>query len=228
MSGKPLKERIAVFGGTFDPVHLAHLRAALEAAEELGLDRVLFMPCAQPPHPKHVMATEGQRLRMLELATGDNPCFGVSDLEISLGGTSYTVRTLQELSRQNPEANIYFLIGSDAFFHLHTWHHYQELFGLADFVVMARPKSPRTDVLDYLQNRIDPAFAPAGDGWVRLNGGHGAKRVSTTLLSISSTDIRRRAAEGLRLTYLVHPAVEEYINRMNLYREPSGGGAEAA
>jgi len=221
-----IKPRLAVFGGTFDPVHTAHLRAALEAAEEIGLDRVLFMPCAQPPHPKPVTASPAQRLQMLELATRDNPLFGVSDLECRLGGTSYTVRTLEVLAQEHPEANIYFLIGADAFFHLHTWHHFERLFELADFVVMARPKSPRTDVLDYLKNHVDQDFAPAGDGWVRVNGAHGAKRVSTTLLSISSTDIRRRAAEGLRLTYLVPPAVEEYIGRMNLYGPRPAGGPE--
>lgn len=221
-----MKERIAIFGGTFDPVHLAHLRATLEAAEEIGLDKVLFMPCAQPPHPKHVMASAKDRLRMLELAVADNPRFGVSDLEASLGGTSYTVRTLEKIRQQNPNAKIFFLIGADAFFHLHTWHEANRLFDYADFVVMARPKSPRTDVLEYMQKQLDPNFAPAGDGWIRRNGGHGAKRVSSTLLSISSTDIRRRAAEGLSLTYLVPPAVEDYIYRMKLYHQHANSGGD--
>jgi nicotinate-nucleotide adenylyltransferase len=222
-----VKERIAIFGGTFDPIHMAHLRAALEAAEEIGLDKVLFMPCAQPPHPKHVMASNDDRLKMLELAVADNPMFGVSDLEARLGGTSYTVRSLQTIRNENPEASIFFLIGADAFFHLHTWHEHSRLFDYADFVVMARPKSPRTDVLEYMQKQLDPAFEPAGDGWIRRNGGHGAKRVSSTLLSISSTDVRRRAAEGLSLAYLVHPEVEDYIRHMKLYHQlrNSGGGA---
>jgi nicotinate-nucleotide adenylyltransferase len=222
-----VKERIAIFGGTFDPVHMAHLRAAQEAAEEIGLDKVLFMPCAQPPHPKHVMASGEDRLQMLQLAVTDNPMFGVSDLEARLGGTSYTVRTLEKVHKANPGAQIFFLLGADAFFHLHTWHEHHRLFDYADFVVMARPKSPRTDVLEYMQKQLDPNFAPAGDGWIRRNGGHGAKRVPSTLLSISSTDVRRRAAEGLSLAYLVHPQVEDYIKRMKLYNQPSnsGGGA---
>jgi len=214
-----VKERIAIFGGTFDPVHMAHLRAALEAAEEIGLNKVLFMPCAQPPHPKHVMASAKDRLRMLELAVADNPLFGVSDLEARMGGTSYTVRTLEKIHQQNLDAQIYFLIGADAFFHLHTWHEYHRLFDYADFVVMARPKSPRTDVVEYMQKQLDSDFAPAGDGWIRRNGGHGAKHVPSTLLSISSTDVRRRSAEGLSLTYLVPPAVEDYIKSMKLYHE---------
>lgn len=222
-----MKERLAIFGGTFDPVHMAHLRAALEAAEEIGLDKVLFMPCSQPPHPKHVMASAADRLRMLELAVADNPLFMVCDLEARLGGTSYTVRTLEAMRRQHPKASLFFLIGADAFFHLHTWHEAHRLFDFADFVVMARPKSPRTDVLEYMQKQLDPNFAPAGDGWIRRNGGHGAKRVPSTLLSISSTDIRRRAAEGLALTYLVHPAVEDYINHMKLYHQPASQTAGA-
>jgi nicotinate-nucleotide adenylyltransferase len=227
MTGKH-KERIAIFGGTFDPVHMAHLRAAQEAAEEIGLNKVLFMPCAQPPHPKHVMASAKDRLRMLELAVADNPIFGVSDLEARLGGTSYTVRTLEAIHNEQPEAQIFFLIGADAFFYLHTWHEPHRLFDYADFVVMARPKSPRTDVLEYMQKQLDPDFAPAGDGWIRRNGGHGAKRVSSTLLSISSTDIRRRAAEGLSLTYLVPPAVEDYIKSMKLYNEPAAASTGAS
>ncbi len=213
-------ERLAVYGGAFDPVHTAHLRAAQEAAEEIGLDQVLFLPCAQPPHPKSVMAPVKHRLEMLRLATADNPRFGVSDLEARLGGTSFTVNTLEELHRLHPDTRIYFLIGADAFFHIHTWRQPERLFELADFVVMARPKSPRSELLEYLHNMLDPRFAPDTDGWVRLPGGHGAKRVPTTLLSISSTDIRRRVAEGLSITYLVPPAVEDYIYRMNLYREP--------
>lgn len=219
-----MSERIAVYGGTFDPVHLAHLRAAEEAAEEIGLDQVLFMPCAQAPHPKSVMAPVEHRLEMLRLAVMGNPRFGVSDLEARLGGASFTVNTLEELSRLHPKTHIYFLIGADAFFHLHTWRGPDRLFQLADFVVMARPKSPRSELLEYMQNILDPRFAPQTDGWVRLPDGFGAKRVPTTLLSISSTAIRRRVAEGLSITYLVPPAVEDYIKRMKLYRN-SGAAA---
>ena len=212
-------ERLAVYGGTFDPVHLAHLRAALEACEEIGLDKVLFMPCAEPPHPKDINASVDHRLEMLRLAVADNPFFEVTDLEARLGGTSFTVRTLEELTRENPGARIYFLIGADAFFHIHTWHQTHRLFELADFVVLARPKSPRSEILEYMKAKLNPEFSPETDGWVRLpSTGHGAKRVPTTLLNISSTDIRWRALHGLSLTYLVPAAVEDYIKRMKLYR----------
>ncbi len=216
-----MAERLAVFGGTFDPVHLAHLRAAEEAAEEVGLTQVLFMPAARPPHRYRVGARVEERLKMLRLATADNPLFGVSTLEAELGGTSYTVRTLEELHHQHPGAEIFFLIGADAFFFLHTWHEPQRLFELTNFVVMARPRSPHAALQEYMQNRLDPRFSLDDDGWVRLPGGNGAKRVPTTLLSVSSTAIRYRARAGRSIRYLVHPAVEDYIKHMDLYREPN-------
>lgn len=216
-----MSERLAVYGGTFDPVHLAHMRAAEEAAEEVGLTKVLFMPAATPPHRYRVGAGVEERLAMLRLATADNPLFGVSTLEAELGGTSYTVRTLEELRRLHPDAEIFFLIGADAFFFLHTWHEPMRLFDLADFVVMARPRSPHAALQEYMQKRLDPTFTLDDDGWVRLPGGHGAKRVPTTLLSISSTAIRYRARAGRSIRYLVHPAVEGYIKHMGLYREPN-------
>ncbi len=211
--------RLSIFGGTFDPIHNGHLRAALEAVEELSLDRVLLMPSAQPPHGKRVLSDIKHRLAMCRLAAADDPHLDVSDLEARLGGKSYTVNTLKEIKRINPDMEIYFLIGSDAFFYLHTWHRPMELFALADFVVMARPKSPTTDVLEYMRRNLDPRFAPAQNGWVRLPGGKGAKRVPTTLLSISSTAIRQRVANHKSLLYLVPPAVARYIEDMGLYRD---------
>ena len=212
------KERLAVFGGTFDPVHNAHLRAALEAAEALDLEKVILMPVAQPPHAKNLGADAEDRLEMLRLAVADNPLFEVSDLEARRGGPSYTKDTLEHLGREHPNARIFFLIGADAFFFLHTWNQPMQMFQLADFVVLARPKSPQSELLDYMRNRLHPDFSQAEDGWVRLPSGHGARRVPTTLLSISSTDIRHRAASGLSLRYLVQQPVEDYIIRKGLYK----------
>lgn len=217
LTDKAEQPTLAIFGGTFDPVHLGHLRAAQEVAEELGLDRVLFMPCAEPPFRKDVRANAGQRLAMVELAVADNPRFGVSDLEIRRGGKSYAVDSLEELKAAHPGARVCWLVGADAFFSIHSWYQPRRLFELADFAVMTRPGAPGRDILEYLERYLDPAFALAEGGWVRLPGGHGAKRVTTTLLDISSTEIKRRAAAGLSLAYLVPPAVEDYIKKMSLY-----------
>lgn len=214
---------LAVYGGTFDPVHLGHLRAALEVAEELDLDRVHFMPCAEPPFRKDLRANAAQRLEMARLAVEGNPRFGVSDLEIRRGGKSYAVDSLEELAREHPRSRLVFLVGADAFFSIHAWYQPRRLFELADFAVMARPGAPGRGsaeyLAEYLARSVDPAFAPAEDGWVRLPGGRGARQVTTTLLDISSTEIKRRAAAGLALTYLVPPAVEEYIRAMKLYTQ---------
>ena len=163
-----MAENLAILGGTFDPVHIAHLRMALEAAEVAGLDRVIFMPCAQNPFDKTIRASAEHRLEMLRLATSGHPSFEVSDLEARLGGKSYTVNTLAKVHELYPEARIHFLIGADAFFHLHTWHQPMKLFDLADFIVMARPKSPTWDVLEYMRDALDNRFRETGDGWVRL------------------------------------------------------------
>ncbi|MBI4798334.1 MAG: nicotinate (nicotinamide) nucleotide adenylyltransferase [Desulfarculus sp.] len=213
---------LAIFGGTFDPIHLGHLRAAQEVAEELELATVLFMPCADPVFPKDVRASAQHRLEMARLAVQGNPHFAVSDLEVRRGGKSYAVDTLEEMASRHPGRPLFWLIGADAFFKLHSWYQPRRLFELADFVVMTRPGAPGSDLLSYLTYYLDPAFAPAEGGWVRLPGGHGAKRLTTTLLDISSTDLRRRAAQGLSLTYLVPAAVEDYICRMKLYGAPGG------
>jgi len=209
--------RLGICGGTFDPIHLAHLRASEEVAEELGLDTVVFMPCASPPHKKKVQASAEHRLEMVRRAVEGHPEFAVSDLEISRGGASRTLDTLTLMLQEDPERKLFFFLGNDQFFYLHTWYQPQRLLELADFVVMDRPSSPRWDLLDYLQTELDPAFAPAENGWFRLPGGKGVRQVSTTLLDISSTDIKHRVAAGRSISFLVPQAVEDYIKSMKLY-----------
>ncbi|MEW5914403.1 MAG: nicotinate-nucleotide adenylyltransferase [Thermodesulfobacteriota bacterium] len=209
--------RLGICGGTFDPIHLAHLRCVEEAGEALALSEIWFMPCAVPPHNKKVKASAAHRLEMVRLAVAQRPGFKASDLEISRGGFSRTADTLAALKQQDPERELYFFIGVDAFFWLHTWYHPRRIFDLANLVVMDRPYNPARNLLDYLRAELDPAFALVKDGWVRLPGGHGARQVATTLLDISSTDIKRRVAAGRSITFLVPPAVEAYIKDMKLY-----------
>lgn len=209
---------LGILGGTFDPIHLGHLRAGLEVAEELDLERVLFMPCADPPHLKDVQAPASHRLEMARLAVAGNPRFQICGLEVERGGKSFALDSLKGLAALYPGQSLYWLIGADAFFNLHTWYQARGLFDLADFVVMTRPGTPCGDIQAYLGHYLDPAFAPAAQGWVRLPGGHGARQLTTTLLDISSTDIRRRAGQGRSLAYLVPPVVEDYIKAMKLYQ----------
>jgi len=209
---------IGIYGGSFDPIHIAHLRAALEVAETEALAKVLFIPCAIAPHGKALAATPAQRLEMVRLAVEGQELFEVSDIEVRRGGPSRTLYTLEELNRIYPGVRLQFILGADAFFSLHTWYEPLRLFELADFLVMRRPGAPTTRLAPYLQRHLHPRFSPSPDGWVRLGGAGGAKWVETTAMDISSSDIKRRVAQGLSITYLVPPQVEEYIKSTGLYR----------
>ena len=218
-----MAKRLGICGGTFDPIHLGHLRAAEEVAEELGLDRVLFMPCASPPHNKRVWASTTHRLAMVHLAVKNHPVFEVSELEVVRGGSSRTVDTLEQLEAEHPDSKLFFLLGADQFFYFHSWYQPMRLLELADFVVMDRPASPRWDLLDYLRTELDPAFEPDGQGWFRLPAGNGVRPMATTMLDISSTDIKRRVAGKRSISFLVPEAVEDYIKSMKLYADQGEG-----
>lgn len=213
------KPHLAIFGGTFDPIHFGHLRAAQEAADKYKLDRVVFMPGGQPPHSKDVKASAEQRLTMARMAIEGNSRFEVSDLETRRAGRSYSVFTLQELKKANPDHRLLFLLGTDAFFQIHTWYHPEELFDLADFVVMDRPGTPRYDILTYMQDYFNPKFVALGERGAELPGKSRVCDLTTTLLDISSSEIKRKVSRGHSLTYLLPANVEKYIIDNQLYQQ---------
>jgi nicotinate-nucleotide adenylyltransferase len=131
--------RLGIFGGTFDPVHMGHLRAAEEALDILGLDEMVFLPVSIPPHKSgsNILSFQS-RWRMLQLALAGNPRFRLSDLEQRMPGKSYTAHSLEQLRKENPDARIFFLVGCDAFFDMDSWYNYREIFRLADIVVLCR------------------------------------------------------------------------------------------
>ena len=133
---------IGVLGGTFDPIHYGHLRPAKEALVTLGLDQLRFVPAARPPHRRSPVASAEQRLRMVELAVADEPCFVVDDREFGRPGPSYTVDTLISMREEFGERTLCLLMGTDAFDGLDTWHCWQRLPQLAHLVVMYRPGWP--------------------------------------------------------------------------------------
>ncbi|MBI5442633.1 MAG: nicotinate (nicotinamide) nucleotide adenylyltransferase [Deltaproteobacteria bacterium] len=196
---------VGVFGGTFDPVHLGHLRVAEEAREALGLDRVVFVPSRIPPHKMAAeIAPPELRLEMVRRAVESNPYFEVSELEIAREGPSYSVVTLRELRRGlAPGDRLWFLLGEDAFRDIHTWHCFSELFEQADIAVLRRPPP---------SGPIEPPaslaweFAPSEAGF-RHRSGREVRFVPVTLLDISSTRIRRALEEGQSVRYLVPDAV---------------------
>jgi len=212
--------RIGILGGTFNPIHLAHLRIAEEVREACALDQILFIPAAQPPHKS--VAEEvpfAHRLAMVELAVADNRHFRVSDLEGRRAGKSYSVHTLEILRRVSPDDDYYFIIGMDSFLDIASWKEYRRLFELAHLVVAARPGSPGGDPSSLLPVAIRPDFCyDIAAKTLRHRSGTSVIFLEETRLDISSTTIRRLVAEGRSVRYLVPAAVEDYIARHGFYR----------
>jgi nicotinate-nucleotide adenylyltransferase len=190
--------RIGVFGGTFDPPHLGHLIVAQDVWVALGLDRVVFVPAAVPPHKAHREITPGAvRLELLRAAVAGDPRFEVSDLELRRAGPSYTVDTLRELQERHPAASLYFLLGVDQFRELHGWRDPEGVARLARLVVIARDGESAEDAV---AARFPHLVVP------------------TTRIDLSATAIRARVAAGEPIRYLVPDGVAAIIGREGLYR----------
>lgn len=192
--------RYGIFGGTFNPVHYAHLIAAESVKEQMHLDKVLFIPSGVPPlkDSREIMDAK-HRLEMVKIAIADNPFFEASDIEISGKGKSFTVDTLLALrERYNNEGIVFYLIiGMDNLAELHTWKNPGKLFLLSEVVVINRPGYLITDVKNDFGRQV--IFVPVPD------------------LNISSSDIRFRIQEKKSIKYLVPAGVEKYIYENNLY-----------
>ncbi len=200
-----MSRQIGIMGGTFDPIHEGHLITAEAVRSELGLDTVLFIPAAIPPHKLHQQVASAQdRYIMTQLAVCSNPHFIASDIELRRKGASYTIDTILELrARYGSDMEFYFFIGADAVNDLDTWHRVDELLQLCRFVTATR-QGTELDV-----TRLHDRFGDAGCQRIH--------RIDTPQLEISSTDIRRRVREGKSIRYLVPQAVREYIEKEGLY-----------
>lgn len=216
--------RLGVFGGTFDPIHVAHLRCAEEAREQLGLHQVLFVPAADPPHKTRRVTPAAHRLAMVRLAIADNPAFRVSTIEIERGGRSFTVDTLRALRARLPRATaLTLLIGLDAFLEIDTWKEYRALFGLADLAVWSRPPhrvGPPRALLP-VAARQDFCYR-RGRRILQHRTGNQIRLLTVTALDVSASAIRLRLRRGRSIRYLVPPAVERYLSRHRLYARRRG------
>ena len=185
---------LAIFGGTFDPVHLAHITVASEAAGAFSLDRILFIPAAHPPH-KDDLGCESfeHRYRMVELACQADPRFVPSRIEEG-AEKSYSILTVEKL--RPLAANLYFIVGADAFAEIHKWHRYRDVLALTQFIVVTRP----------------------GHGYVTPPGA-AVHRLDTLALPVSSSEIRRQLASG-EIPPDLPPAVASYIVEHRLYQWP--------
>jgi len=210
-----MKKRLGIFGGTFDPVHLGHLRAALEAQDAFGLETVHFVPSFRAPHKATGgIAGSADRFAMTALAVEGVPGFVASDVETSRPVPSYTIETLSFFRDRYPNWERFFLVGLDAFLEIHTWKDYESLFPLARFVVMNRPglaEPGRRAMEAYISARLAPILEKAGDKSL------GIEYFSSTSLAISSSAIRRAVAGGRSIRFLVTDAVFHYISEKGLY-----------
>jgi nicotinate-nucleotide adenylyltransferase len=217
-------QRIGVFGGTFDPIHFAHLRCAEEVRETLGLDRVLFMPAARPPHKRdHAITPARHRLAMVRLAVRGHPFFRASDLEIARGGPSYSVDTLRALHARSGRASRFtLLIGADAFLEIGTWHEYRQLFALADLAVMKRPTFRVRSLRAALPVAARGAFCYSSSrNYLIHETGNEIHFLNVTALDISASDIRKRVQRGRSISFLTPRSVERYLLRHRLYQRGS-------
>ncbi|MBJ7332746.1 MAG: nicotinate (nicotinamide) nucleotide adenylyltransferase [Solirubrobacteraceae bacterium] len=201
--------RLGVLGGTFNPPHLAHLLCASEAADQLELDRVLLVPAFQPPH-KEVAddPSPATRAELCELAVAGDDRLAVSRIELERQGRSFTVDTLRALQETHAESELTFIVGGDMAMTLPTWHEPAQILRLARLAVAERSGVARQDIVDRLR-------AELGDVEDRI------AFFEMPRLDLSSSQIRRRVADGRTLRYLVPEAVAERIDAQGLYR---GGG----
>lgn len=212
---------IGLMGGTFNPIHCAHLRIAEEARDLCGLDRVLFIPAADPPHKPLVGDVSfAARSEMVMLAIADNPAFELSDIEGEREGKSYSIDTIGYFRTQRLDDKLFFIIGSDSFYEFGLWHRYAEIFRLCSLIVVERPGRPVVDPLEALPVAIRGEFSYT-DAPRRLQ--HASGNLVHVLkgrpLDISSTGIRSLIAVGSSITGLVPPAVEAYIKSQRIYTE---------
>ncbi|MDT8410395.1 MAG: nicotinate-nucleotide adenylyltransferase [Wenzhouxiangellaceae bacterium] len=209
------KRAIAIFGGTFDPVHYGHLRAAAEVCEQLGVSDFRLVPAGQPPHRQGTWAAARHRMAMLELALAPHADLSVDDREVQREGPSYMSETLSSIREQAGDLPLMLCLGQDAANHLDRWHEWRQLIERAHLVIMTRPKSsPRysAQLKAHLRGRQvdrieDLMSRPAG----RLCN------VDVTRLAISSTDIRNQLANGRNPRFLLPSTVLAYIYKHGLY-----------
>ena len=199
--------RLGIFGGTFDPIHNAHLTVAEHVRTEMRLDRVLFVPAGQPWFKAgNPLSDAGHRLEMTGLAIVDNPHFAVSDMEVHRDGPTYTIDTLTELRSDMGEGvEFYFILGIDALNELHRWRRPHDVLDLATLGGVTRPGAETVD-----RAALDSIREGASDEVVIVDG---------PLIDISAAAVRHRMAKGLSVHGMVPKAVEEYAERHGLYEE---------
>lgn len=199
--------RVGIYGGSFDPIHIAHLLLAETAAEQLQLDQVRFLPAAQSPLKDYAPAAPTARREMVQLAISGNSRFVLDDRELSRQGKSYTIDTLEQLSREFPNARLFLLIGSDSLKDFSKWYRPRDICQLAEVAVAHRGGEPTPD-FEVLQGIATPEQITSIQG----------NTIEMPLLDIRSSELRGRIAKGMSIRYRVPAAVAAYLQHHQLYR----------
>ena len=218
------KQKIGLLGGTFDPVHNGHLAVAAHVQNALGLDSVWFIPAALPPHKAgHAdgrdISSFTHRFDMLERATAESNSFIVSDVEAKRSSPSYSIDTINILIPQIGEhADLFFIIGVDAFLEIDTWKRYKDLPTLVNFVVISRPNYSPDKVGEIIRHNFsDYTYDPAHETWSSTHSKGSFMLQHMEPVPISSTDIREKVRDGKDITGLVPATVGDYIKKQCLY-----------
>jgi nicotinate-nucleotide adenylyltransferase len=207
--------RLGIFGGTFNPIHIGHLRVAEEVRLHLDLEKIIFVPSYLPPHKDLADNVVGsKRLEIVKIAIASNPRFDLSSFEVDSGGNSYSIRTIEHI-REAFHTTPYFILGQDAFNDIMTWYEKDRLFGLSHFAVMSRPHAERTPLVDVIGKNAS-RYTRTDRGYMNDEGNE-IVYVEVTPLDISSSMIRWLSKKGESITYLVPPEVEKYIREERIY-----------
>ena len=211
--------KIGILGGTFDPIHLGHLRTAEEVGENLGLEKVFLIPSASPPHKTNDPVTPFQhRLAMTRMAARTSPLLEALDLEGKRPGLSYTIETLKELRQKHrPEPELFFILGNDAFLEIETWREYRKLFDYAHFVIIQRAGHEEGTLDSFLMGLRGDVTKSDDPGIYTTSAGMIIMEMTSTFLEISSTRIRETVASGRSIHFLVPETVRKYILQEGLY-----------
>ena len=200
------RKKIGIMGGTFDPIHIGHLILGEKTYEQLGLDKIWFMPAGNPPHKRNRAgrATDEQRVAMVERAITGNSHFELSLIEMHDHGLSYTYHTLENLRKQNPDTDYYFIIGADSLYSFTTWMKPERICAACTIVVATRDHTPVKELSEEIERLT------------QLYHGHFV-RLDTMNIDISSQLLRQWHQEGKSLRYYVPDAVADYINEHHIY-----------
>jgi len=219
--------RIGLFGGTFNPVHYGHLRAAKEVCQGFDLEKLYFIPSALPPHKNtQEVVSAVDRLEMTRLAIAGNPEFILSGVELKRSGLSYTIDTVKHFKKSlNTDVDLFLVMGVDAFIEIDTWKSFTQLFRMLPMIIMTRPPldgRPHSlaweNMTVFIQEKISRSYQfSVKDGCYRHHQYHPVYRFNISMLDISGTKIRKQVQQGRSIRFLVPKSVENYIYERGIY-----------